>query len=111
MGTPTREELDGGYVHVGRGLYLTVRKDGTYGVGLGDCQGGGGIAEGTWSVAGNHVIFSPTNETEQIKGLLRKADVVRDGRYWAFVRPADRKLVKDKGISFETCLKNAAFLK
>jgi hypothetical protein len=109
--TPSHEELVGGYVHGGRLLYLTLRKDGTYGIGLGDCTGGGGIAEGTWNVAGNHITFSPTNETMQIKGLLREADVVRDGQYWALVRPADRELVKSKGISFDTCLKNTAVLK
>jgi hypothetical protein len=109
--SPSRESLAGGYVHGADKLYLTVRKDGTYSAGLGDCQGGDGLADGTWKVAGNQITFSPTNETTHIKGLLRKADVIRDGEHWAFVRPADRKLVKSKGLSFDTCLKNTAVLK
>ncbi len=108
---PSREELDGGYVHGAHKLYLTMRKDATYSAGLGDCQGGDGIADGTWKVAGNQITFLPTNETKHIKGILRKADVVRDGQYWAFVLPTDRELVKSKGISFDTCLKNTAVLK
>ncbi len=109
--SPNRESLDGGYIHGAAKLYLTMRKDGTYSAGLGSCTGIDGIADGTWMVTSNRVTFSPTNETKQIKGLLREADIVRDGQFWAFVRPADRKLVKDKGISFETCLKNTAVLK
>ncbi len=108
---PSREELDGGYIHGAQKLYLTVRKDGTYSAGLGTCTGIDGIADGTWRLTTNHITFSPTNETKQIKGLLREADVVRDGRYWALVRPADREPVKTNGISFQTCLKNTVVLK
>ena len=108
--SPNRENLDGGYIHGAAKLYLTVRKDGTYSAGLGSCTGADGIADGTWQVASNHIIFSPTNETKRIHGLLREADIVRDGRHWAFVRPVDRELVKTNGISFQTCLKNTAIL-
>ena len=105
---PSRENLDGGYIHGVQGLYLTLRKNGTYSAGLGSCTGINGIADGSWRIVGEHITFSPTNETKQIKGLLRTADIVKDGHYWALVRPEDRKLVKSKGISFDTCLKNTA---
>jgi hypothetical protein len=103
--------LHGGYVHGAAKLYLTVRRDGTYSAGLGSCTGADGIADGTWTVTGKRITFSATNETKQNRGLLREADIVRDGKFWAFVRPADRKLVKEKGILFETCLKNTDILK
>lgn len=43
--------------------------------------------------------------------MLRNADIVKDGQYWALVRPADRELVHSRGISFDTCLKNTAVLR
>jgi hypothetical protein len=109
--SPSRESLDGGYIHGAAKLYLTVRKDGTYSAGLGSCTGVDGIADGTWKCTTNRITFSPTNETKQIKGLLREADIIRDGQYWALVRPVDRVLVETNGISFQTCLKNTAVLK
>jgi hypothetical protein len=108
--SPNRETLDGGYIHGAAKLYLTVRKDGTYSAGLGSYTGVDGIADGTWRLTTNNITFSPTNEAKQIEGLLREANVVRDGRYWALVPPADRELVKTNGISFQTCLKNTAIL-
>ncbi len=108
--SPNRENLDGGYIHGAAKLYLTVRRDGTYSAGLGSCTGADGIADGTWQVASNHITFSPTNETKRIHGLLKEADIVRDGRYWALVRPVDRELVRTNGISFQTCLKNTDIL-
>jgi hypothetical protein len=109
--SPSRENLDGGYIHGAAGLYLTVRKNGTYSAGLGTCTGVDGVADGTWQCASNRITFSPTNETKQIRGLLRDAEIMRDGQYWALVRPADKDAVKTKGISFQTCLKNTAVLK
>jgi hypothetical protein len=108
---PTRESLDGGYINGAQRVYLTLRKDGSYSAGLGTCTGVDGIADGTWSITDGQILFSPTNETKQIKNLLRTADIVKDGHYWALIPPDCKELVQRKGLLFETCLKNSAVLR
>ena len=97
--SPPPSGLVGGYFGTEYKIYLTLIEDGSYIAGLGDCLGHGGTSDGKWQVAGKRVLFSPTAETTNMKGLLSNAAIFKDGEQWVLVPGYARENFKKHGPS------------
>lgn len=95
----------------GYNITLDLRSNGSYDSKWRGCLGGYGTARGKWSVDGEHIILSPTKETDMMTGHLRRLDLARyEGRL--ILLPSDDREFYDKhGASRYSCFQRMEALK
>ena len=88
------QELPGTYYSgdgLGRNVTVSIRPDGTYYSDWQGCLGVYGESDGTWTLQGEQLTFSPLNAKDMLAGYLTSATTIRhDGRL-GFVRTQDLK--------------------
>ena len=81
-------ELAGSYYrgdHKGYNLYLDLQADGTYTAKWRGCLGVYGTARGTWGFYDRRLFFTPSEETDMMKGHLRELHIVQHQGETVFV--------------------------
>jgi hypothetical protein len=70
---------------LGYNLYLNLASSGTYKAEWRGCLGVYGTANGIWSLNGEQIVFSPSEETGMMEGHLRELHIVKQDGQAVFV--------------------------
>jgi hypothetical protein len=87
-------ELPGTYYSgdgLGRNVTVILSPDGTYSSDWQGCLGVYGESNGTWLVQGEHIVFTPLNEKDQLAGYLTRATTIQHAGRLGFARDQDLK--------------------
>lgn len=89
----------------GYNIYLTLKPNGSYAAEWHGCLGKYGDASGTWRLDGSRIAFSPSSETDMMKGHLQALDVQRFEGDWIFLPTSerDREFYDKWGVSRYSC--------
>jgi hypothetical protein len=74
---------------LGRNVTVFLRSDGTYYSDWQGCLGVYGESDGTWSLQGDQITFSPANAKDLLAGYLTRATTIRHNGQLGFVRTQD----------------------
>ena len=87
----------------GYNIHLDLRANGSYDAKWRGCLGVYGTARGRWAVDGEHIVLSPTKETDMMTGHLKQFDLATyEGRI--ILLPSDDRDFYDKhGVSRYSC--------
>jgi hypothetical protein len=88
---------------LGYNIRLNLRANGAYDATWRGCLGLYGTARGMWTVDGEQIVFSPTKETGNMKGHLKRLDVLQHEGRSIFVPSDDRQFYDAHGVSSYSC--------
>lgn len=76
---------------LGRNVTVVLRPDGTYSSNWEGCLGVYGNSIGAWLVQGEHILFHPLSEKDQLAGYLTRATTIEHSGRLGFARDQDLK--------------------
>ena len=95
----------------GYNINLDLKGDGSYDANWRGCLGVYGTARGKWTVDGEHIVLSPTKETDMMKGHLKTLDMAKHEGRLILLPTDDREFYDKHGASRYSCFQRTEALK
>jgi hypothetical protein len=95
----------------GYNINLDLRPDGSYDANWRGCLGVYGTARGHWTVDGEHVLLTPTKETDMMRGHLKRLDFATHEGRLILLPSNDREFYDKHGASRFSCFQRTEVLK